>query len=126
MKKIEIFLIDDDEEDQEIFELALGETGINANLKCYNNVSTGLSKLIEEIKKPDFLFLDLNMPKVNGIECLKLLSEQPFKNDIKVVIYSTSSNIVDINNSKDLGANDYLVKPVNFNTLVDSLKKLLI
>lgn len=123
--RLNIYLIDDDLEDQEIFEMALEETGINANLCCFSNVSTGIEQLTSFEKKPEFLFLDLNMPKINGLECLKMLSELSFKNSIKVIIYSTSSNINDINKTKALGAHDYLIKPVNFNGLVESLTNIL-
>lgn len=122
-----IFLIDDDHEDHEIFEMALEESGVEAELTCYDNSIEGIQllKALEAQKRPDFVFLDLNMPKLNGKECLKDLANNGVLSDLKVIVYSTSSNQHDISESKLLGAFDYLVKPVSFKVLVASLQRLL-
>ena len=66
---------------------------------------------------PNILFLDLNMPKKNGIECLhEIKSDDRFK-DIAIAIYSTSSSEEDIEETFVCGANIYIKKPSDFNTL---------
>ncbi len=120
-----IYLVDDDQEDQEIFDMALFETGVEARLECFSCASTALESLRNSISKPDFVFLDLNMPKINGLECLKQLADGKLKEETRVIIYSTSSNQKDIEETKSLGAHEYLIKPVNFNSLVDSIRKLI-
>ncbi|MCR9062395.1 MAG: response regulator [Cytophagales bacterium] len=121
-----IYLVDDDQEDQEIFDMALLETGIQASLKCFNNATSFIEKFKGDCTVPDYVFLDLNMPKINGLECLKILSNESCLNRSRIIVYSTSSNEKDINESKALGAHDYLIKPVSFQVLVNSIKSLLV
>jgi CheY-like chemotaxis protein len=120
-----IYLIDDDQEDHEIFDMALFETGISARLKCFSSASSVIDILKREAAVPDFMFLDLNMPKINGLECLQLLSEDNFTQKSRIIIYSTSSNEKDVHQTRALGAHDYLVKPTNFSILVESIKQIL-
>lgn len=120
-----IYLIDDDQEDQEIFDMALYETGVSAQLQCFNSATSVIDVLKNGKKVPDFMFLDLNMPKINGLECLQMLSSENFTTKSRVIIYSTSSNEKDVHQTKALGAHDYLVKPTNFGHLVQSIKDIL-
>lgn len=128
MARMLIHLIDDDLEDHDIFSMALEETGLDVTLKCYDSASAGISdlKTLKRSQLPDYVFLDLNMPKINGKDCLKDLRENGLLSSLKVIVYSTSSNSYDISESKALGAFDYLVKPVSFKVLVDSLKSLIL
>jgi CheY-like chemotaxis protein len=120
-----VYLIDDDLEDQEIFDLALYETGITANLKCFDNALSVIERLKNSGAVPDFMFLDLNMPKVNGLECLEILSNDNFTNKSRIIIYSTSSNEKDKTQTLALGAHDYLIKPASFVHLVESIREIL-
>ncbi|MCP9768940.1 response regulator [Lacihabitans sp. LS3-19] len=120
-----IYLIDDDQEDQEIFEMALSETGLNVNLMCFTNGLEAVDVLKNSGEVPSFIFLDLNMPKLNGFECLQLMAKESLFSETKKIVYSTSSNEKDIYQSNALGADKYLVKPVNFDTLIESIKSIL-
>lgn len=120
-----IYLVDDDPEDQEIFEMALEETGLKVTMQSFNNGLVAIEHLENAVIKPKFIFLDLNMPKINGFECLQLLVKKDLIQHSSVIIYSTSSNEKDIFQSKASGASQYLVKPVNFNTLVNSVREVL-
>ena len=66
---------------------------------------------------PNILFLDLNMPRKNGFECLLDIRKDPKYKDIAIAIYSTSSSEEDIENTFVHGANIYIKKPSDFNTL---------
>jgi CheY-like chemotaxis protein len=70
---------------------------------------------------PDLLFLDLNMPKKSGIECLIEIKQMQFLNDLTVVIYSTSSSEKDIEDTFLNGANIYLKKPSDLAVLRKTL-----
>ena len=70
---------------------------------------------------PDLIFLDLNMPKMNGLEFLKAFKEISSFRNIPVVIYTTSSNPTDYNRTKEYGAVDYLIKPSNSKALYQKL-----
>ena len=105
-------LIDDDEDDQEIFSMALED--INSGIQCIM-VSNGIAALEKlNAKKPlipDFIFIDVNMPKMNGIECLREIQKLDHLKDAEVFMYSTSSDEKMIEKSKALGAKDFIVKP---------------
>ena len=66
---------------------------------------------------PNVLFLDLNMPRKSGMECLKEIKENSIFNDIAIAIYSTSASEEDIENTFVMGANIYIKKPSDFKTL---------
>jgi len=69
--------------------------------------------------KPAVILLDLNMPRVDGLTVLRQLKSQPELQRIPVVILTTSKEDRDINTAYDLGANSYIVKPVDFNNFME-------
>lgn len=117
-----ITLADDDEDDRLFFIDAFEELKINTIVNTVNNGRELLSFLNHpETVLPNIIFLDLNMPILNGIECLKEIKLNDRFKEIVVAIYSTSSSDQDIEDTFVLGANIYIKKPSNF----DSLKKIL-
>ena len=73
---------------------------------------------------PTLMLLDLKMPRKNGFEMLEWLRQQPVLKRTVAVVLSSSSEREDINRAYDLGANSYLVKPGDFQTLVNLVTKL--
>ncbi|MCG9792688.1 response regulator [Flavobacterium algicola] len=69
--------------------------------------------------KPIIILLDLNMPKINGLEVLKKLKSHPEFKTIPVVILTTSSESSDLKTAYELGVNSYIVKPVSFEKFLD-------
>lgn len=119
---MKIVLVDDDEDDRMFFSDALREIDIHTELKQFENGKEFLSYLEqEETEGPHLIFLDLNMPVMNGFECLKALRNHPDFKDLVVAIYSTSSSEKDIEETFLKGANIYINKPNSF----DALKKTL-
>jgi CheY-like chemotaxis protein len=108
-------LADDDLDDAEMFALVLGD--INPSIKVIH-VKDGLS-VFEVLKTsaPDLIFLDINMPQMNGWQCLSRLKSEPVSNHIPVVIYSTSSHPKDRQTALDLGAAAFLTKPSDYKIL---------
>jgi CheY-like chemotaxis protein len=125
MKKGSVcFLIDDDFDDQEIFSLALEKVDSSFTFISANSGSEALQMLgNRQLSVPDFIFLDLNMPRMNGKECLKEIKKFEHLKDIPVVIYSTSSMRNDIAETSSLGAADFITKPFNMVDLVDALTR---
>ena len=117
-----LFLVDDDPDDKDIFQEALKL--IDKSIVCYtaNDGRDALNKLKESLLLPDILFLDLNMPVMNGKDCLKQLKSDKDLRHIPVIIYSTSSAEKERTNCLELGARSYISKPPQFNTLVDTLQ----
>lgn len=119
-----ILLADDDESDRLLFTEAISELKIET---VVHTVNDGV-QLMEWLKMkknqlPHLLFLDLNMPLKNGIECLKEIRSNQRLKDISIAIYSTSDSEKDIEETFLNGANVYITKPNNFNMLRLVLEK---
>lgn len=123
---LHVLLADDDESDRTNFTEAIQESRIRTVVYA---VKDGV-ELMEFLNKegtllPNILFLDLNMPLKNGLTCLKeIRSNDKFK-DVAVAIYSTSSYEKDIEETFQHGANVYIKKPTDFDTLKKLLYKVL-
>ncbi|MBS1566651.1 MAG: response regulator [Bacteroidetes bacterium] len=120
---ITCFLIDDDVDDQDIFILALGEVDKSIHCHVASDAADALKRLGSGELQPDFIFLDLNMPRMNGKQCLSHLKKIDFLTDIPVIIYSTSSDLRDKNETEQLGAADYIVKPNSVSALAEILAR---
>lgn len=121
---LHILLAEDDESDRLVFNEAFAELKIEYTVHTVNNGVELMNWLNNEDNRlPHLIFLDLNMPRKNGIECLKeIRSNQRLKN-ISIAIYSTSENKNDIEETFQQGANVYITKPADFNTLKKVLEK---
>ena len=124
LKPLHILLADDDEADRLLFTDALAELKLKTIVQTVKN---GM-ELMEWLNKPDIrlpnlLFLDLNMPRKNGIQCLKEIRSSERLKNISVAIYSTSENQKDMEETFLAGANIYITKPTDFGTLKQILNK---
>ena len=120
------FLIDDDKDDQEIFAMALQQVDESINLRSASNCLEGLKELRENVSfVPDYIFLDINMPKMNGLQCLPEIKKLPHLRNAKVIMYSTSSDDDIKQTTRQLGADEFLVKPAKLGILVDHLNRIL-
>jgi DNA-binding response OmpR family regulator len=124
--KLHLLLADDDDDDRFFFGDALSE--INA-ATIYTSVKDGeeLADYFHKTKTnlPDIIFLDLNMPKKGGMECLKEIRANHTLENIFVIIYSTSVSDRDVREAYVNGANLYLEKPCCFDALKNILSNLL-
>lgn len=125
MQKMHVLAVDDDSDDLEIFceavhridpeiECVVAENGDEA-LKYLNQNAVGL---------PNIIFLDINMPRMNGRECLSIIKANPAFNDITVVMYSTTQSQAEIVSYQNMGAL-FLRKPPSLGELIHSLKEML-
>lgn len=113
-----ILLADDDEDDRLFFKDAFEEIKIQTNVDFVHDGMQLMDHLNNtDNKLPDILFLDLNMPKKTGKECLIEIKKSDRLKDIIIAIYSTSSSEEDIEDTFIQGANIYIKKPSDFNTL---------
>lgn len=119
-----ILTVDDDLEDIEIFCEAVSE--IDPSIVCLvaKSADEALQILNSDIALPEYIFLDINMPKVDGNTCLKDIKKDPRFNRIPVIMYSTFSRKSDIETYKSLDAS-FLVKQNSYNELVTELRKVL-
>ncbi|CAM4427941.1 response regulator [Flavobacterium terrigena] len=113
-----IILADDDEDDRMFFTDAFDELKISTKVQTCNDGVELMNYLNKEDSiLPNVLFLDLNMPMKNGIECLHEIKADRRFDDIVIAIYSTSSSEEHIEETFICGANIYIKKPSDFNEL---------
>ncbi|WP_339839476.1 response regulator [uncultured Maribacter sp.] len=116
--KQHILLVDDDKDDCDIFKEALDELGIAFILTVLHNGMELLDYLSSEVASyPDILFLDLNMPRKSGLECIKEMKSSTILSTIPIVIYSTSFNTHVVDELYDLSAHYYIQKPSSYKCL---------
>jgi CheY-like chemotaxis protein len=120
-----LLLIDDDQDDHEILIAALNEIDKSIVCQIALNGEEGLHKLDSQAYRPDLIFLDLNMPGMTGFQVLKEIKGSIRLKNIPVVIFSTSTNPKDINETKSMGAFTFITKPSQYNDLRDILRTLL-
>jgi len=118
-------LVDDDPDDTDLFEEAL--KNIDGNIEFYSGQDCNgiISQLKDEKIQPEIIFLDINMPDMNGWDCLAALKSDEKLRNIPVVMYSTSSVMLDGRKAITKGALGFLEKPPSFTELKDFLLKLI-
>lgn len=126
-KQATILIADDDADDRFLLQSVFDECGMT-NPTVY--VKDGL-ELIEYIRHSNneylvgLILLDLNMPRMDGREVLKILKSEPHLRKIPVVVLTTSKAEKDINDCYDLGANCYIAKPSSFDVFNDTITTLI-
>jgi CheY-like chemotaxis protein len=117
-KSLNILLADDDMDDRNFFKDALTALPIKTQLKTVNDGDELMTYLSENAHQlPDVLFLDINMPRKNGFECLSEMKDDAVFKDIPVVTLSTSSNKEKIAKIFKIGGHVYIHKPRDFGQL---------
>jgi len=121
---LQLLLADDDFDDCTFFKEALEELPVNAKLTTVNDGVQLMQLLCEKKEKlPDALFLDLNMPRKNGFDCLAEIKENQKLKHLPVIILSTSFNPEVLNLLYERGAHYYIRKPSEFLMLKNILLK---
>jgi CheY-like chemotaxis protein len=125
-KKINtILLVDDDPDDQLLFAEALQDANDAVLCLTADNGIEALSKLnFGTVELPDLIFMDVNMPRMNGIDCLKEIKKTDSLKGIPVIMYSTSCSPAYQKECFDIGAALYIEKPSDFARLCSLLKQI--
>lgn len=119
-----ILLAEDDEDDRQFFKEAIEKMNLNTVLEMVTDGVYLIDYLRDNpSKKPHLLFLDLNMPRKDGFECLKEIRNDLGMTDLPIAIYSTSNASVDMEEAFRLGANIYIRKPSDFEMLKKIIAK---
>lgn len=125
-KPLNIVLAEDDEDDRFFFKEAIDKVKIKTILTTVNDGVELIEYLDNpENQKPHIVFLDLNMPRKGGIECLEAIRANKNYNDLTVAIYSTSASDFDIEETFVKGANVYIRKPNDFKVLQKVISEVL-
>jgi CheY-like chemotaxis protein len=121
-----IFYVDDDVDDVLLFREAMQEIDVHSEVVTAENGIRMLALLQEDITLPDVIFLDMNMPFKNGIECLQDIKSSAQWEHIPVVMLSTSAEPTTIRKALDSGAYRYIQKPAYFALLRDAIRQCLL
>ncbi|WP_418262009.1 response regulator [Flavobacterium faecale] len=125
MRALNILLIEDDEIEVMKFNRVLNNMKSNHKIIEANNGEEAIEILKEKEIVPDIIVLDLNMPKINGIEFLGMLKSDEYLKYIPAIILSTSSNHKDILECYRIGIAGYVIKPLKYEDYVDRIQKLI-
>jgi two-component system response regulator len=129
MKEQYILLVEDNPDDELLTRRALKKHNISNEIKVARDGVEALDFLFGEgVKKmgrfPEIILLDLNLPKINGLEVLKKIRETDTTKLLPVIILTTSNEDIDRIESYKLGANSYVRKPVNFEQFSEAIRQL--
>jgi len=125
MKTIKILLIEDDMIEVMKLNRAINSLQLKHSIQEANNGEEALQLLQQKDSLPDIILLDLNMPKINGIEFLKILKEDERLQYIPTIILTTSSNQRDLLACYKIGIAGYVLKPLKYEDYVSKIEKLL-
>lgn len=122
-----IYLADDDSDDRDFFADAMSEIDHGVILKQTPDGIHLMNELLALSNKdlPEFIFLDINMPRKSGLECLQEIRNHENLKGVNVIMLSTSSNPENIQMAFGLGATLYAVKPTSFEKLKSLLDEIL-
>jgi CheY-like chemotaxis protein len=124
-KSLNILLIEDDAIEVMKFNRVLKTLGLNHKIIEANNGEEALSILKDKEIIPDIIILDLNMPKINGIEFLQILKEDDYLKFIPAIILTTSNNHKDVLECYKIGIAGYVLKPLKYEDYVERIRKML-
>ena len=128
--EVEILLVEDNPNDAELALRALKKNNLANNVVAVSDGEEALDFVFARGKYaqrqiengPRVILLDLKLPKVDGLEVLRLIKADPRTKAIPVIVLTSSKEEKDIVESYKLGVNSYIVKPVDFDKFVDAVK----
>ncbi|MCZ8089612.1 MAG: response regulator [Flavobacterium sp.] len=124
-KSLNILLIEDDTIEVMKFNRVLNTLGLNHKIIEANNGEEALAILKVKEIIPDIIILDLNMPKINGIEFLQILKADDYLKYIPAIILTTSNNHKDVLECYKIGIAGYVLKPLKYDDYVERIRKML-
>jgi len=126
---LRIVLIEDNQDHAKILKWAFERTHHKTQLLFFEDAESALAHLAPNGKRssfsPDLIFLDFNLPKIDGREVLKQLKASSFSRDVPVIILSSSERDEDVRHAYELGASTYISKSIILNELSNSLQSVL-
>lgn len=126
-----ILIAEDSPEDFELIKIALEENNFQGEIEWFKNGEELLEFLNDSekfnMKKASQNFitlLDINMPKKNGFEALEVIKNHPALKVMPCILFTTSQSEEDVQKGYDLGANSFLTKPIDFNSMIELFKSI--
>ncbi|MEH6407630.1 MAG: response regulator [Leeuwenhoekiella sp.] len=122
---LSILLIEDDMIEIMKLNRTINSLGLQHKITEANNGEEALEILSRKDRLPDIIFLDLNMPKINGLEFLKILKADEALRYIPTIVLTTSANHKDVHACYEVGIAGYVIKPLKYEDYVQKLKHVL-
>jgi len=126
-----ILVVEDSLNDVELMRMALRDINLLNHIDVTRDGAEALDYLkcigdytSRDSENPIVIFLDLSLPKISGLELLKIIKSDPLLKLIPIVIFSSSKEESDVIKGYSLGVNSYVVKPVNLNDFISAIKEL--
>lgn len=112
-----ILLVDDNSDDIFLTKLAIKKANIKSDISVVNNGEEAISLLnkLESENLPDLILLDINLPKITGVEVLKRIKLNTLIKSIPVIVFTSSDSSLDMEDSYQYGADHFIRKPNNIN-----------
>jgi CheY-like chemotaxis protein len=121
---IDILLVEDNPNDAELTQRALKKTNLGARLAIARDGAEALEYLLNNRPRPKVIFLDLKLPKIDGVEVLRRVRADDRARSTPVVVLTSSEEEKDISECYRLGVNSYVVKPVEFDKFYSAIADL--
>lgn len=125
MNNATILLVEDNPDDEQLIMRAFRNSGFGDDVSVARNGREALDYLMNTETPPQLMLLDLKLPKLGGLEVLQALRLENRTRLIPVVVFTSSIEHTDVLTSYDLGANSYIRKPVDYNDLINIVKKII-
>jgi CheY-like chemotaxis protein len=123
-ESVDILLVEDNPNDAELTMRALKKTNLAVRLSVARDGAEALEYLLGTRPKPKVIFLDLKLPKIDGVEVLRRARADERTRSIPVVVLTSSQEERDISECYKLGVNSYVVKPVEFDKFYEAVADL--
>ena len=123
-QELDILLVEDNPNDAELTQRALRKTEIGARLLIARDGAEAIEQVLTQGLRPRVIFLDLKLPKIDGMEVLRRIRADERTKGIPVVVLTSSQEERDITESYKLGVNSYVVKPVEFDKFYKTVSDL--
>lgn len=132
LEAVDVLLIEDNPQDAELTLRAFKKSNLANNIIVIDDGAEAVDYLFCKgkyagrpfVQRPKIVLLDLKLPKVNGLEILRMIKSDERTKTIPVIIVTSSREDPDIKKAYEVGANSYVVKPVGFDSFMESINKL--
>lgn len=129
MHKFKLLLVEDEHTHTRLFERKMRRAELDADLDIVADGQAALEYLVAYAKNPDIpliVVLDIKLPVLNGVQVLQKIRGNPALRDLPVIVLTTSDQEAEVEACKALGAVAYLIKPVDFDTLVSHINGIML
>lgn len=120
-----VFLVDDDYEDHEIFKMAFSKVDPSADVLTTESGIEAMDYISQHPDfNPDIIFFDVNMPRMNGKECIRELRKSTFFQNTPMILYSTHDGQKEIDEAQQAGASEFMTKPASIPEFTKALQNI--